>query len=175
MIVTPPLYTGIHDEEIDLNKPSNEETMRKMIQNHNYLGDLIPLASILTININQPGSDPVDTDVWQICDGSEIVHPDSPLRSIGVDLRFTPDIDQKYIKGSNTLTDNSQGGTQTIDFSHDHGWSGVHTKTFLIFDNDGDDSALIYYDDHAHFINSAGVVTPDYPKWYKVAAYMKIQ
>jgi len=173
--ITPFIFTDIHDGEFVLNKPSNEETMRKLGQNYNYLGDLIPLASIITINSNQIGAEPVNTDIWQFCDGSEIVHPDSPLRSIGINTRFVPDISEKYIKGADTLNTNPQGGSQTINFSHNHGPTGSSGINLLIYDNDGDDNALKFDDLHAHTVNPSGSVTVDYPKWLKVAAHMKIQ
>jgi len=95
-ITIPTIYTPVHLDEVEDEESMTEETSRKMVQNSNYLLGLRPLRSIIWVQVNQNGVPPIDLSAWQIADGSEITNPNSPIRSVGATLRFTPDYRNKY-------------------------------------------------------------------------------
>lgn len=96
MITTPQQFTKTHKEEVFYENSINEETIKKIIYNNNWLLDLVPIGSIVYIQTNQIGGGTPDPNVWQFCDGSEIVNPNSPIRSIGLNQRFTPDMRSRF-------------------------------------------------------------------------------
>ena len=133
-------------------------------------------GSIVLFNVNQPGADVLDDTIWQLCDGSEIIHPDSPLRTIGVSHRYTPDIDEKLLRVGD-LYDNSQyAGIYSWTFEHNHtGYTGLRDPNMLLV-YDGDEYRWAGTQ-HSHVIDNAlsAPVTLDYPAWFRLAAYMKIR
>lgn len=173
MIVTPPINTPIHDMETDFQSPINEETLHKMIVNNNWLLDLRPIGSIVFINTNQSGASTPDPSVYQICDGSEITHPLSPIRSIGLSQRFTPDLRGKYPRGANNWTTNPMGGTWDHNVEHNHGTGGPSSIGATITANKGDRSRR---DVHTHSIGNAltSPLTIETPAYIVYNAYMKI-
>lgn len=178
-VVIPDIFTGIHDEETAVEATVNEQTIKKIIRNSNFLGDLVPIGTIQMVNINQVGVAPLSPNVWQLCDGNEIVHPDSPLRTIGFNQNFTPNIDEKYVRNAPAVTGNSVGGSWTFALGHNHGGlTGARDPAVVVnYDNWTDDSANSAGLPHQHSIHTAlGTdITIDYPQWFKVAAYLKIQ
>ena len=178
MIVTPAVFTPIHDEEASVEASFNEQTVKKIIRNINFLGDLVPLGTILTANINQVGAAPLDPNVWQLCDGSEITNSNSPLRTIGFIQNFVPNIDEKYIKAAPATTGNAQAGTWTFPVGHDHGGNtgDRNPSSPIAYEKDEGNGVRRIGGSHTHSIGSAlGNINIDFPKWLKVAAYMKIQ
>ena len=180
MIVTPPVYTPTHIEEItrgSATEPFNEETITKLIENQNRQIDLRPVGTIIFHNINQPGSKPPSTDVYQQCDGSEITNPDSPLRSIGVNQNFVPDLRDRYIQAHNQLTGNPLTGTQEHDLRHSHNVGGRDDleSRFPIEEDDKDDRRKTP-SSHTH---NVATQYPDptifnAPAFVKFVAYMKV-
>jgi hypothetical protein len=173
MIITPPINTPIHDIETDYQSSINEETLHKMIVNNNWLLDLRPIGTIVFINTNQPGSSTPDSSVYQICDGSEIVHPLSPIRSIGLHQRFTPDLRGKYPRGANDWTTNPIGGTWDHNVEHAHSTGGYSSLGSTITADKGDRSRR---DQHTHSIGNSlsNPVTIETPAYIVYNAYMKI-
>jgi hypothetical protein len=119
-IVTPPIYTPVHEEEIKTLSPHSEEIFRKLVRNNNFLLDLAPVGTIIFVNINQQGGGQPNAAMWQPCDGSEITNSLSPLRSIGLNLRFTPDLRTFYPRGAVNDTSTSTGGSHNHNLQHSH-------------------------------------------------------
>lgn len=172
--IVPPVPTDVQDEETALSIPTNEETKRKIVHNLNFFGLLLPLGSVAMIQINQAGVTAPDSGVWQLCDGSEIVDPLSPLRSIGLTTRFTPDLDTRFLRGADTVTVNAQAGTQDFNTAHDHGGMTGASPPFVNRGATGDERFVNV--PHSHPITSdlADPVTVDFPSGFNMAAYMKI-
>jgi hypothetical protein len=175
-IIVPPVFTDMHEEEVDVESPGSELILQKLIQNSNFLGDLFPVGFIMGFNVNQLGAPSIDPNYFQLCDGSEITHPNSPLRSIGVNQRFTPTLNEVYPKFANAATGNPTGGSFDFNIDHNHGGvTGTSTGTSFIIYNDGKDDSKPWFNPHSHAIQTGpGILTKDYPAWLKLAPYMRI-
>jgi hypothetical protein len=179
-VVIPSIFTPVHDEETQKHTSTNEESVRKIIHDTNYLSNLLPLGQIIQIQINQVGVPVVDSNVWQLCDGSEIVNPLSLLRTIGINQRFTPDFPDTFIRGAPATTGNASGGSQFFPLDHGHfGGTGFDSPSgSVVYEEDGDPGARRYRESHGHGMVEGyriGNITIDFPKWFKVAPFMKIQ
>lgn len=119
-ITYPQVFTSTEDLETVKNRPVSEEVVRKFIQNSNLLGSLCPIGSIRAVLISAVGVSPPNSDLWQIADGSQITHGGSPLASVGIDLRYTPDFVNTYFRGAMAEGVNNTGGSHTVDLNHSH-------------------------------------------------------
>jgi len=122
-IRVPSIFTEYHSNEVDLHVPGHEELLKKMAMNNNFLLNLMPIGSIIYINATQIGVTLPNINYWQLCDGSEITNPNSPLRTIGIFNRFTPNFNEKYPRGANDIINNNSGGTNTHNLDHTHSTS----------------------------------------------------
>jgi hypothetical protein len=138
MIVTPQQYTPVHNEEVAYQATINEETIKKIIYNNNWLLDLMPLGSIVALQTNQPGGGTPDPNIYQFCDGSEITNSNSPIRSIGLNQRFVPDLRAKFPRAANNLLTNPISGTWEHNLAHGHGTGGPSSIGATITANKGD-------------------------------------
>lgn len=174
-IETPVIFTGVHEEEILQNnelQSLTEEVYRKIGYNNNWLIDLKPIGSIIFTDINQVGSTVPSTDVWQECNGSEIVNPNSPLRSIGVNQNFTPDLRDRYLRISDDLSTNPQGGSQEHNLQHTHNTGGPsHIGGSM--DEKGDRNIRVPHN-HAVAVQYSNPTVLTSPAFYKCIAYIKI-
>lgn len=172
MITTPPIFTPVHEEEFDYLEPVSEETMRKLILNSNFLLDLAPVGTIIFVNINQPGVTQPNSNYWQVCDGSQITNPNSPIRSIGLNLRYTPNMKGLYPCGAEFVKVNNTGGTHIHNLVHGHttGGASAHGKGLK---KKGDRSRR---NPHGHVLFDQ--YTAEYelvaPAYLYAVAYMKI-
>lgn len=172
MITTPPIFTPLHEEEFNLLEPVNEETMRKLVLNSNFLLDLAPVGTIIFLNINQSGVTQPDANFWQVCDGGEITNPNSPIRSIGLNLRFTPNLKLAYPCGALLPNTNPIGGTHIHNLIHGHTTGGASTT------GDGlkKKGSRNRRNPHSHTLSSQYTGTDEIiaPAFYYVVGYMKI-
>lgn len=171
---TPPELTLMHQGEIDYQTPVHEEQIRKLIQNFNYLGVLIPVGTIIWFQLNQIGVNAPNASVWQLCDGSEITLPASPLKTIGINTRNVPNLLSKYPRPALNTTTNPTGGTQTYSVAHSHGGStgGDDPGGSQQYEAGGNRRHRV---SHTHSIDEdLGDVTVDAPAWVKLVPYMKI-
>jgi len=103
MIITPNVFTDIFEEELQFEGGINEETLKKFIRNNNFLVDLIPLGTIIWININYNGVNQPDAYYFQLCDGSEITASHSPLKTNSTlpdEKKRTPNLLNTFVKFS---------------------------------------------------------------------------
>lgn len=172
MITTPQQFTKTHKEEVFYENSINEETIKKIIYNNNWLLDLVPIGSIVYIQTNQIGGGTPDPNVWQFCDGSEIVNPNSPIRSIGLNQRFTPDMRSRFPRVSNTLNTNGTGGTWNHNLEHAHS-TGLPSAIGGTIDKKGDRRRR---DQHSHSISAqySNPTVIEAPAYITYNAYMKI-
>ena len=173
MIVTPQQYTPVHNEEVAYQSPINEETVKKIVYNNNWLLDLMPLGSIVAIQTNQAGGGTPDANIYQFCDGSEITNSNSPIRSIGLNQRFVPDLRAKFPRAANNATTNPTGGSWDHNLSHAHGTGGPSTVGNTITANKGDRRRR---DFHSHDVPEQyeDPTTIETPAYITYNLYMKI-
>ena len=148
----------------------SEDYLRRLAANINFFESLMPPGAIIVVQVNLGGVPAINSDVWQVCDGSQINNSNSPFYGGN-----TPNLLGKIVKGASTTTSNpSTAGNNVFDFSHDHGGqTGFQTPR-------GD--SLIRFGserrpriDHGHSIQSdLGSVTIDYPACINFVPYMKI-
>jgi hypothetical protein len=125
-VVVPPIFTPIDTNELALNRPLSEETVRKLVQNVNMLGRLSLIGSIRAIAVNTGGVPQPSTDQFQYCDGGSIVNEASPLRATSGHDRKTPKLNDKYLRGAHTTITNDDTGDlnpgefRTRNLSHTH-------------------------------------------------------
>lgn len=175
-IVTPPVYTGVHEEELIQNSSElqsfSEETYLKIAQNNNWLIDLRPIGTISFIEVNIDGGGTPDSSIWQECNGSEITNVNSPLRSIGINNNFVPDLRDRYIRCHSGDTGNPQAGSQIHNFQHDH-LSGGPSSVGPGLEEKGDRNYRIV---HGHPIAIQYPVSNffDSPAFVYTIAYMKV-
>jgi hypothetical protein len=172
----PPIFTPMHDSEINIDVPAHEEVMKKLIANFNFVGNLLPVGAVIFVNVNNVGVSIPNPNVWQECNGSKITHPDSPLRSVGVDEKFTPNLQNKYVRcATQTLTTLPTGGNQSFDLEHDHlgGTGNDDPPGPDAYESSGDRRIRVT---HSHSIDSdlQTTITVDAPAYMRLVAYMKI-
>lgn len=172
MAVTIPLvFTPTIDEEYVYNRPVHEDSLRKMAQNINLLGEMAKIGSIRQIQLNQIGVPAPDPTIWQLCDGEEITSPTSPLRTMGMVQRFTPDLRGRFVRGATNAISNSFGGSDAAATSHAHGGSTGNVGG-TIKGEEGDEKAA--RKDHNHNIESNLNDSPNNPTHQILAFYLKI-
>lgn len=173
-ITVPPYYTGIHDEEVTRLVASQEESLKKIIQNQNYLGNIFPVGVIIFVQLNQVGVPPVDSALYQFCDGAEITDPKSKLRSIGLNVRFVPEFEDKFVRAASALQTNGTGGNKEFAVGHDHGGNTGSGGGGNSIGEEGDERKGSQA--HEHTIDpDLSTVEIDYPAYIGYAAYMKIK
>ena len=171
-VTIPPIFSGIHDNEVKYTASVQEETTRKMVQDMNFFGELAKIGSIRAVQLNQPGVAAPDPTILMLCDGDEITNPNSPLRTMGLTQRFAPDLVSKYLRGATTATLNPSGGDATINLSHNHsGQTGSVSGT--IRGEEGDERTARV--PHSHPINAdLSAATPLEVAHQQIAFYLKI-
>ena len=173
MLTTPQVFTSIHDEEVTNLVTCQEESLRKLIQDASYLADLGTLGTVVWHSENQPGVPTLDLTIWQRCDGTQITNPLSPLRTIGLSTRFTPDLRNRYPQCHDSAIGSDLGGTQTYNLQHSHGGATGVACPPIFVEADGDRRFSVC---HAHSIAEAlsSPIVIDYPAYLHLSAFFKI-
>lgn len=174
MVTTPAIFTPIHRNETDYQVPTHEELFRKIAQNFNFLGALIPVGTIVYVEINKIGVPAPNDSIWMLCDGSEITMSASPLRSIGLISRFVPNLIGKHPRCASAEDLNPAGGSYTYNLSHSHGGqTGNNTPPAPnTLEQDGERRVG---NTHTHSISADLTnVVLDFPSTIKYVPYMKV-
>lgn len=175
MIETPSIFTPIHEEEvIQDNKLESfsEEFYKKVALNNNWALDLRPVGTIIFVNINQEGGGIPDLTIYQECNGSEITNPNSPLRSIGINQNFVPNFSDRYLRFSDDLNTNPEGGSQEHNLMHNHATGFPNTQGGAM----GDKGSRRYRIPHTHSVAQQYVdpTVIDSPAFVGYIAYIKV-
>lgn len=140
-----------------------------------YLKKCCPVGEVVPIMTNLPGV-VVDPEFYQLCDGALITSETSPLRGTAGAPRYTPDLQDRFVKAPQTpgLSGLSGGENQTQKFKHNHGGvTGIWTAQA---DGDMSDALFNVAAEHAHPI--ATDLAPVYnirPPYYTVQFYVRLQ
>ena len=151
----------------------SNELATLLYNNTLWLDAMMPLGTVVPIMTNIPGVPPVDLNVWQECNGAEILNENSPLRSIGGNQYFTPDMTDRYIRVPTAFGESGlQGGVNTYDFAHNH----TGYTEYMINPAGMDHSdAVRAHDRHRHTLPGDLSVINTEPPFYTVKFYMRIQ
>lgn len=174
-VTYPAVFTAVDDLETTVERPTSEETIRKIIQNINMLSKLNVIGSVRAIALNQAGVPAPTTSQWQVCDGSAITDTNTPLSG------NTPNIRSRFIRGANgsTTSGNELGGAASVSHTHTHGGvTGAYT-TPSVFNVDADGSALPVMrigdsQAHTHNMTTESVTATLDPLHEQVEFYLKI-
>lgn len=165
----------INDDLVKYAKILSQELATALHLNALLLDTIIPVGSVIPIMTNIAGVPLVDTNVFQECDGAEITNENSPLRSIGGEPRFVPNLIEHYIRVPSTFGLSGQtGGLNDNNFSHNHtGKTQIHENPE---DVDPSNDAFMGKRTHFHnieadFLNLVNVEPP----FATVKFYMRIQ
>jgi hypothetical protein len=166
----------IDSDDLKFGEIISEEISTLLKNNIDLLTHIVPIGEMTPIMTNIPGVENPDPNIWQECDGSEITNINSPLRSIGDQKRYTPNMTDRYLKIPNIFGQSGQEGglNDTYIFRHNHGgYTGYFTAP-----EDGDSSSGQYMTkkSHRHTINySFNYAINVEPPFYTVKWYMRIQ
>jgi len=119
------------------------EMMQKFKSTVDHLQLSTPIGQIAPIySYNFPEFPPINTDLWQECNGGIIINDKSPLYNPETPLDISgtvdeskvnrvPDMTDRYVRMSNNFGDDGDvGGYNSKDFSHNHGGvSSIHLWT----------------------------------------------
>lgn len=172
-ITLPVMFTSIEDAEVSFNRPVSDETVRKILQNINMLGELAKLGQLIPVAVNQPGVPSPNPDIFQQANGSEIVQIDSPLQSTIGSEKFTPDMTKHFLRGAPDESTNGYTAADQINvMEHTHAVDVVCPP--LIIGESGDERKS-YAICHTHAIeDDLNPAEPIDPKHVKVVFYLKI-
>jgi len=111
----------INDDLGNFGDISSQELALKLKNSLDLIDKMLPVGWIAPIMVNMAGVLP-DPNIWQLCDGSEITNPNSPLRSIPGTPRFSPNLSDRFLRMTTTLgLVGDSGGVKAHSFQHDHG------------------------------------------------------
>lgn len=186
MIITPDIFTPFHTEDISKFSINDEEILKILIRDMNFINEFVPPGVIIWININKADVSLPDSYFWQLCDGAEITADHSPIKtdpSLPDYPRLTPNLLNCYMRMSpdsqrNNVISNSDintEGSQYHNLSHNHGgrtgyfqgptWSEDD-------DNDGDKSLGNHYHSIPSDLSSNQFI--DSPAYRYLTPYLKI-
>ena len=92
--------------------------------NIDFLQNVCAIGQIAPIMVDLPGVPDPDINYWQECNGSEITNENSPLRSLGENRHYTPDMRERFImmvKPNSQDAGSLAGENNTYAFKHHHG------------------------------------------------------
>jgi len=137
---------------------------------------MVPVGGIYPIMVGIPNVPTPDVDVWQECDGSEITNPNSPLRSLPGQPRYTPNMqDHKYPRITKTLgVVGTFGGTNDADFEHTHTTS-AHEHAVKDCGFGGKDSQKDVKAFHIHSTPPDMEILNAEPEYITIRYFMRIQ
>ena len=142
-----------------------------------FLQLVCAVGEIAPIMVGLPGILIPNPNIWQECNGSEITNENSPLRSMGSEKRYTPNLVERYlmITPSGGQVAGTYGGeNDTWYFKHNHGG----TTTTYNPPGDVDEGGNAWGGrSHAHGVNfdfQSSKVNVE-PPFFGIKFYMRIQ
>jgi hypothetical protein len=163
-------FNPIDDDLIDYGLINSSELFTAIADNLNYLIDSMPVGSVVPILIGLTGVPTPDPSVWQLCNGSMVTNPASPLRG-----STTPDYATvgRYMRTFTTVGEiGNYGGSNTKDLTHNHdGQTGLQAGD----DQSDTDNDHFTMADHRHTVSSDLTTAVNFePSHIRVSHYIKI-
>ena len=143
--------------------------------NIDFMQAFCPVGQVVPIMVGIVGVPLPDSNFWQECNGSEIINPNSPLRTQGPIINYVPNLIDKFVRMPISFGQSgvNAGFNSTILFKHDHG--GVTSVADP--GNDIDDGSTVQ-----DAVSHSHTVSMDFPNpvnmeppFYTVKFYMRIQ
>ena len=166
-----PAPSLIDNDKTEYGDITSTELFAAIADNLNYLMDACPIGSIVPILVGLGAVPTPDPTIWQLCNGSPITQPTSPL--VG---QSTPNLNDRYLKGAESISTAGQfGGASYFSFSHNHG--GSTGNSFPGGNVDADDSDAIWEatEFHTHAVALDGANFNIHPMRFIVNFYLKIR
>jgi len=132
-------FNKIDNSDLSFGDVVSYEVATDFKENIDLLTLMVPVGEIFPIMVGIVGVAYPDSNIFQECNGSEIVNANSPLRSIGGQKRYTPNMIDRYIKVPTAFGEsgNVGGFNNSWIFRHNHaGLTGTVTSP-----EDGDASS----------------------------------
>lgn len=157
--------------EADFGTSIAQTLWQRIVDHLNWLNAALPVGSVLYFYSSQTYANGNQiagpSACWQICDGSAVSNPNSPL--FGISL---PDMRQRFLKGSDSP--DQYGGSDTVNLAHSHGGAtGAVFDGENNFDSGGDnEQGGPSFHNHPIF-SDLGVITR-LPPYVELQPYMRI-
>ena len=169
--------------KIDTNNLANfsdvvsQELAQSLKLNIDFFQNLCAIGQVAPILTGVAGVPLPDPNIWQLCDGSEIVNENSPLRSLGSNQHFTPNMTDRFqmmVKPGGQSAGTLGGENNTYAFKHNHGgYTGsVGSNSGSRHSHNRREAAFSHNHTIANSFDYAFNVEPPY---YTVKFYMRIQ
>lgn len=132
-------FNKIDTDDLNYGSIISYEVATELKDNIDLLSLVVPIGEIVPIAVDIPGVPTPDPNIFQECNGLEITNENSPLRSIGDQIRFVPDMRERYVKIPITFGESGVAGglNDSYIFRHNHGGkTGTHSAP-----EDGDPSS----------------------------------
>lgn len=129
------VFTPIDDDDTNHGDLLSVELFAKIADNVNYLIDSNPVGKVIMVLYGLTSVPLPDPNYWQLCDGSPIIDPLSPL--VGFNTPDYTDVG-RFLRGFSTLGQvGNFSGSHTKNLSHSHGGATGADMTDQC-DNDND-------------------------------------
>jgi len=119
----PPNLVGeyISEDDLKFGRIYSNDFATSLYNNAIILNSMIPLGMVVPIMTNIVGVPEPDPNMWQECNGNEIINENSPLRTVGEVRNYTPNLIESYIKIPTSFgLSGTEGGINIFKFTHNH-------------------------------------------------------
>lgn len=111
--------TPLSTHETDFGTSIAQSLWEKVADGQNWLNLTVPIGYLMFFNASQTYANGTsipkpNPELWFLCNGDQIIDPDSPLNGV-----LVPDLRNLFLKGGNTL--GLTGGALTTNLAHTHG------------------------------------------------------
>ena len=169
-------YEKIDEDDLEFGDIVSYELATIIKDNIDLLSLAVPTGEVVPIMVGIPGVPTPDANIWQECNGSEIINENSPLRTIGGVQRFTPDLRERYIKVPQIFGQSGDEGGLNDSYIFRHNHAGVTGGFVAPEDGDPSGSQFMTAINHAHTIDySFDFATNVEPPHFTVKWFMRIQ
>jgi hypothetical protein len=155
----------------------SQELAQALKLNIDFFQNMCAIGQVAPILTGVAGVPLPDPNIWQLCDGSEIINENSPLRSLGATQHFTPNMIDRFqmmVKPGGQSAGTLGGENNTYAFKHNHGgYTGsVTSNSGSRHSHDLREAAFSHNHTIGYDFNYPVNVEPPF---YVVKFYMRIQ
>ena len=169
-------FTKIDIDKTTFGKVVSYEVATQFRDNIELLQKCFPLGEIVPILVGIPNVPIPDANVWQECNGSEILNPNSPLRSMGALNNYTPDLRERFIKVPQLFGESGILGGLNNNYIFRHNHAGVTGGAATPEKARSGSDAAMAARDHTHTIDySFDYAVNVEPPFFTVKWFMRIQ